>query len=197
MLIIVCILAFFSLFPPSYAQLDELENNKNATTSEAMSDRNWTTYKSDVFGISFDYPSGWNIQEKENRFDSGPDVSVSDYDTIFSASKTTDRPEDNPLKSSAISTSTRMLEERIAQGEKDTIIQATDVKKYKVGGERTGTFVTKHEDGVSSPIGMQTFIVFHNGDGYMLNFRAPAESFDNPETQDIMNGIIQSFRFIP
>jgi hypothetical protein len=153
-------------------------------------------FTSDVFGISFDYPSTWNAAEKENRFASGADVSATDTDLEFTVSKVIDRSEDNPLKTSALSSNTRMIQEGIAKSGKDTIIEATDVKKYKVGGERAGTFVTKHDDGISPQTGVRNFIVVHDGDGYMLNFRAPTETFDYPETQNILNQLIQSFKFL-
>lgn len=192
------IVGFFVLThsPSSYAQL-ELENKGNLSTiNQTGIGENWTAYNSAVYGISFDYPSGWNLKEKENRFDSSADVAVHNNDIRFSASKVIDRPIDNPLKLSGLLESTRTIEDGVIQGGKDTSVEPTNVKKYKVGGERTGTFVTKHDDGISPPTGIQTFIIFHKGDGYMLIFRAPVQTFDSPETQSLMSRIIQSFEFV-
>ena len=185
-----------SAIPFSYAQLDEPVSAAENSTSESFATGNWTTFTSDVFGISFDYPSTWNVEEKGNRFDAGADVAVSNGDIRFSAFKVLDRPEDNPLKTSALAFNTRMIQDGVEKGGQDTIIEATDVKKYKIGGERAGTFVTKHDDGTFPPSGVQTFFVTHNGDGYMIIFRAPTETFDTPETQVTMNKMIKSFKFL-
>jgi hypothetical protein len=88
-----------------------------------------------------------------------------------------------------------MLQEAAVADEKTTLIEPTDVKKYKIGGERTGTFVTKVDDGISA-FGLQNFFVINNGDGYLFGFRASTETFDEPKSQNIMNKIIYSFLFL-
>jgi PsbP-like protein len=143
-------------------------------------------------GISFDYPSDWEVQEKENRFDTGADVSVSNGDLKFFVSKL-DRPVDDPL--TGLPEFARSLEQGLARDETNTIIEHTDVKKYKISGESAGTFLVKTDDGTSS-YGIQVFAVIHAGDGYMLNFRDSTKTFDTPETQMIMNKILQSFKFL-
>lgn len=182
-----------SQFPSSYGQPGELQNNTNVTSDKKVG--NWTTYTNDMLGISFVYPSDWNVEEKQNRFDSGADVTVSGDDARFVFLKAIDRSEDDPLKPSGIAKSTKMLQDAAAANGDTTVIEPTDVKKYKIGGERTGTFVTKVDDGVA-PFGLQNIFVIHNGDGYLLGFRASTENFDEPETQNIMDRIIHSFVFL-
>jgi hypothetical protein len=48
----------------------------------------WSTYSNKKLGISFEYPSTWTVEEKTNRFDTFPDVLVSnDKDKPFQAFK--------------------------------------------------------------------------------------------------------------
>ncbi len=182
----VCIMFSYLVTQVSYGQ----GGNETSTSTGA-----WTTYKNDLHGFSFDYPSSWNVEEKENRFDSAGDVSVSAGDIKFSATMAIDRPEDRPLKPSALLSSTRTMEEKIAGSGQNILIEPTDVEKYSVGGEKAGSFIVKHDDGTSPSTGIQNFLVFHNGDGYFLIFQAPTETFDSPETQNTLNKILQSFKF--
>lgn len=60
------------------------EENVTLDASTNLSkEGNWTNYTNDRVGISFDYPSKWELQEKENRFDTGPDLDISDGSTRF------------------------------------------------------------------------------------------------------------------
>lgn len=174
------------LVPHSYGQTD------NETLSSVTE---WKTYQNELVGFSFDYPSSWDLNEKPNRFDSAADAEVSGNDMRFIVRKAIDRTEDNPLKTSALLTSTRSLQEGMSIDQGYTIIEPADVKKYTVGGERAGTFLVKHDDGISPAKASQIIMVFHNGDGYMLNFWTPTETFDNPETQNTITKILQSFKF--
>ena len=190
MIISVC-----SLIPLSYGQIDELSNDRNVTsankTSEPLTTGNATKYTSKNLGITFEYPSGWVLNENQDR---KGNVTVSYGAAKFVVLKAIDRPKSSPLKSSDIAKSTRILQVA-ATTENATVVKATDVKKYKIGDEMTGTFVTKVNDGVSS-FKLQDFFVIHGGDGYLLGFRAPTETFEEPETQNIMNKIMHSFKFL-
>ena len=183
-IVISCILSI-----PVYAQTNDTDANNNSSNSNLVG---WKTYTSDSIGISFDYPSDWQVQEKENRFDTGADVSVSNGDLKFWVVKL-DRPADDPL--TGLPAFTRTLEQGLAQDKTNTIIEHTDVKKNKIGGESAGTLLVKTDDGISS-YGIQLFAVIHAGDGYMLNFRDSTKTFDTPETEAIMNKILQSFKFL-
>lgn len=145
-------------------------------------------------GISFDYPSGWDAKEKTNRFDSGADLSVSDNNTKFFIIKF-DRPKDNPLSSSDLRENTELFANAVTKSENTVLVEGADVTKYKIGGEKAGSYVTRVDDGVS-PDGVQTFVIIHQGDAYTLNFADSIESFDSPETQSILNKILQSFKFL-
>ena len=123
------------------------------------------------------------------------DVSVSKGYMKFGVSKTLDRPADNPLKSSDIGEITRGIEQVTEKDKEMSIVEPMDVKKYTVGAEKSGTFIVKFKVGVAQT-GLQLTYVVHNGDLYLLSFQDSTSTFDSPETQSILNKLIQSFRFL-
>lgn len=174
----------------AFGQTDTIENSANNSTST-----NWSMYTSDNVGVSFNYPSEWDVIEKENRFDvTAADVLVSGDNADF-AVKIIDRTEDRPLKSYALLSSTKMLEDALSQNSDTAVIEHSSTEKYKVGGEKAGSFLLGFDKG-GIPSGMQNLIVFHEGDGYMLSFIAPSQTFDSSETQGLLNKIIESFNFL-
>jgi len=189
-----------SLVSPSYGQPKQLLNDGNGNvssgnkTNEPVATGNWTKYNDDKLGIAFQYPSGWNIEEKQNASDSRKNVTVSSGNIKFVVLKAINMPKDDPLKSSDIARSTRILK-NAAGAENATIVKETDTKKYRIGGERTATFITRINDNVSA-FKLQDFFVIHDGDGYLLAFRAPVEIFDEPDSQKILNKIMRTFKFL-
>lgn len=177
--------------PFGYAQLENITTTSNLSSG---TNGNWTTYTNDVFGMSFDYPSGWEVKEKKNRFDSGSDVSVFNGTTKFFVI-ILDGSKDNPLRSSDIRENTQILADTAVKNENTILIEGPDVTKYRIAGERAGSFVTKVDNGIS-PHGIQTFVVIHSGDAYVLNFLDSTQTFDSPLTQSLMNRILQSFKFV-
>ena len=193
---IIAVFSIPSLISSIYAQSDEQESrDDSAPINFSRGQGNWTTYTSELFGISFDYPSGWNVSEKQDRFDDATDVSVSKGYMKFGVSKTLDRPADNPLKSSDIGEITRGIEQVTEKDKEMSIVEPMDVKKYTVGAEKSGTFIVKFKVGVAQT-GLQLTYVVHNGDLYLLSFQDSTSTFDSPETQSILNKLIQSFRFL-
>ncbi|MDP9306308.1 MAG: hypothetical protein M3O68_08200 [Thermoproteota archaeon] len=91
-----------------------------------------------------------------------------------------------------------MLEKGATLKDPNTIIiEHTDTQKYKIGGERTGTFLLKRvHEGEGSDVAQQVFYFTHNGDGYSVSFTDSTLTFDLPETQNILNRIIHSFKFL-
>ena len=65
-LIITGTILLWSLHPIIFAQSEENTIENSNTNSNLV---NWTTYTNDDIGVSFDYPAGWDVSEKENRFD--------------------------------------------------------------------------------------------------------------------------------
>jgi hypothetical protein len=51
-----------------------MDENNNPTP--AINGLEWKTYSNDKFGFSVEYPSNWIINEKTNRFEFGPALSI-------------------------------------------------------------------------------------------------------------------------
>lgn len=181
------VIAVHSFALISYSQTSNLSPS-NATE--------WKAYVNQEVGFSFEYPSDWNLEEKQNRFETTtPDAAVSNGEIKFGAVKAIDRTDNNPLKPSTIKTDTEKIEESIARVPGNAIIEHANTQKYKIGGEKAGTFLVAISDEASRQA-VQTFFVVHDGDGYMLNFSDSTETFDSPQTQNILNKILSSFKFL-
>ena len=178
------LLGFAALIPLTYAQ-------SNGVSTSNLTGGNWTTYTNEVIGISFDYPSGWGIKEKQNRFDSVADVIISD-DTNHSQFRISKS--EGPFTSD-VGDSTRYAEKHFDEEDELEIIESTDVKKYEIGGDKTATFLAKSDE-EDSQYGIQFIYVIHKENLYLLAFRDLTSTFDTPASQSILNKFIQSFRFL-
>jgi len=80
---------------PATPAVNQNQNTNTATTTSDIDTSDWKTYRNEVIGIEFDYPSYWFSLESENRGDSEqnsfsldlPDLShldhtLIDYDNI-------------------------------------------------------------------------------------------------------------------
>lgn len=184
----VAIISLF-IFIPVYAQSNEsvTENYSNISN---MGDSK--TFTSDSIGISFNYPSKWEVQEKQNRFENAPDVSVSNGTTNFIVSKT-DSTYNKKIKDLGLYEATKSMQ-RTAEDNGGQIIEQANVSKYRIGGEPTGTLLYAQHELIS--IAAQIFILEHKGQAYLLGFKDSTKTFDSPETQMIMNKILKSFKFL-
>ena len=191
---IICLFTLGSDYLTSYGQLQNSSINESNTPPSNAGE--WTIYKNEKIGFSFEYPNDWDLEEKQNRFETTTaDAAVSNGVTKFAVLKAIDRSDSNPLKPSTIQDDTEKLEQSIARLPGNTIIEHADTKKYDIGGEKTGTFLVTSSDGASQTA-IQSFFVVHDGDGWMLNFMDSTETFDSTETQDTLNRILVSFKFL-
>ena len=194
LLSIICLFTLDSDRLSTYSQLEDSSVNESSASSSSSTE--WITYKNEKIGFAFDYPTGWDLEEKQNRFETTTmDAAVSNGETRFEIVKALDRSDNNPLKPFTMQRDTEKLEESIGKLPGNTVIEHADTSKYEIGGERTGSFLVASSDGASQQA-IQTFFVVHDGDGYMLNFRDSTETFDSPETQNTLNKILTSFKFL-
>lgn len=184
----------FLCLQTNFAQVGASASEENNSGIAFSNLTNWTTYESQVSGISFNYPAEWDVEEKQNRFDSGGDVTVSDGFTKFSVLVLPKATNDLLVTYGLVET-TRTTENAFSNKEGITIIEDSDFKKYKIDGERSGTILLKNE-GELIDYAQQFILVEHNKKGYALAFQDSTLTFDEPATQNIMNRILQSFRFL-
>ena len=77
-----------------------------------------------------------------------------------------------------------------------TVIEPTDIKKYKIAGERTGTFVTKVDVTELRHLGYRIFLLYIMRMDISWVLEPLLRHSMNPETQNIMDRIIHSFVFL-
>jgi hypothetical protein len=116
----------------------------------------WATYTSDKYGISFEYPSDWVVEEKTNRFESGSDVLASNGLNMF---KFMNPPQADPevIRQAGFQT----IATTIANGlTKDHyIIETIDFNKYRIGGKDAGSFLYVSNVANESELPTQAFII--------------------------------------
>ncbi len=76
------------------------------------------------------------------------------------------------------------------------IIEGMDFDKYSIDGKETATFLYRAQTELGIDIPSQAFIV--NDDGSLVNFdyQDTKSSSDTPESQGVMNPIINSIKFL-
>ena len=97
----------------------------------------YKVFSSDRLGMSFEYPSSWTIEEKENRFDSGLEVMVQDGLNVFSVLSRDDTIKEG-VESLGFETVVNMLKNKlVSQG---TLIEDSNFDRYEIDGREIGTF---------------------------------------------------------
>jgi hypothetical protein len=89
----------------------------------------------------------------------------------------------------------KVIEDVTGEKEGYTIIEGTDMTKYRIDGKRTGTFLAK-SDGELLDVAQQLFVVEDKGKGYIFGFEDSTLTFDDTETEEIMNRILESIKFV-
>jgi len=160
----------------------------------------YSNFTSEQYKIKFQYPSDWTVDEKTSRFDEGtsiklssPSLGAGDFfiqyaNDLLTGFGNTD------LKAAVYET----LKDAISDYKyKYSIIE----KPYfiKIGDKDAGTFVyswkDKYED-YATLWGTQMWIVFVGENGYLINFMQPASSFDNADSTEIRDRLINSIEFL-
>lgn len=90
---------------------------------------------------------------------------------------------------------TKVIEDVTGEKESYTIIKGTDMDKYKIDNKRAGSFLAKSENELFD-VAQQLFVVENKGKGYIFGFEDSTLTFDDSETQDIMNRILESIKFV-
>ncbi|MGD9672438.1 MAG: PsbP-related protein [Candidatus Nitrosocosmicus sp.] len=191
-------LLFHEFSKDALATLDISGSQSTATTTT-----NYTTYTSTKYGITFEYPADWDLTEKTNRFDSGPDVEVDDGFNSFKFLDKDDRlnVEDNIFIDLEFVTTT--LQNSLVDGSKgDRLIESVSLDEYRIDGHETGSFLYVHDPTSewSVPIGFEVaslmLAVDNDGDVYTMSYSDNVRDFDTPQGEEIRNHILNSFHFL-
>ena len=171
-----------------------VDNNPNATIelADSTDSLNYIPYSNSNLGISFEYPSTWSLDEKENRFDTGADVTVGDGLHLFSLIRFDDdfnKQGVDLLGLSGVAEQTKPADHRM--------IGQVEENKYIVDGEDSASYVSVNDNSiVNSNAAMETIMVLHDETVFLMRYQDMQDKFDTPESQQIINHIMDSFRFI-
>ena len=149
-------------------------------------------YTNQKLGISFEYPSSWTLDEKENRFDIGAEAMVYDGLNMFKVLFREDSMKEF-IDSLGFETVAESMEDSISNP--TNLIEGMNFDKYSIDGKETATFLYLAQTELGIDLPTQAFIV--NDDGSLVNFgyQDTKSNFDTPESQGVMNHIINSIKF--
>ncbi|MDN5845818.1 MAG: hypothetical protein L0H53_06035, partial [Candidatus Nitrosocosmicus sp.] len=170
-----------------------IENNANATLQleDSTDSLNYIPYSNSNLGVSFEYPSTWTLEEKQNRFQLAADVTVGDGLHLFSLIRFDDdfnKQGVDLLGLSGVAEQTKPADHRM--------IGQVEENKYIVDGEDSASYVSVNDNSiVNSNAAMETIMVLHDGTMFLMRYQDTQDKFDSPESQQIINHIIDSTSF--
>lgn len=153
----------------------------------------WVDYTSEKYGLSLQVPSNWDIVEKQNRLTqtNSPELTVTNPENKINRLTFQDLSYMNPqFDLLGLETMTVMMSNSFIKGG-STLIENVDMDQYEIDGQETGTFLT-----VKNIVADRTFMVENDDNGYMIRYQNFAGLFEDPESQEIMNHMIESIKFL-
>lgn len=188
---------FFPFSGDSEATLD-INNGSSKIESDS-----YDSYNNSTLGISFEYPSNWTLAEKQYSFDVGePDVQVSEFKfpsiyRIFNYISNSEEADQNLKLGIDLEEITKEYKVHlINKYERANATESPVLQEYIVGNYPVGTFILDTNDEIlGSPVTQQIFLVDRNDEINILEYITLKEDFTTKESQEILNHIINSFRF--
>jgi hypothetical protein len=181
----------------------------------------WKNYNSTASGLSIDYPSTWNIQDKQNRFEEtcsncteGIDLTIDSFvnvsgiihllDPDFMSFAVITHPE---VPDRNITTLTTTIMDGLLESDKTQIdsqdfenrlIEGVNTSRYKIGGENAGSFITVFEEKNNDYKDAYEYVVtIHNNRVYQFSFMSsPAGVFDTPRVTEIRKHMLDSIKWL-
>ncbi|MGE0389957.1 MAG: hypothetical protein AB7P13_07470 [Candidatus Nitrosocosmicus sp.] len=156
----------------------------------------YSLYTNVKHGISFEYPSDWVIDDTPNRFIPKSDIQITNPNDKFNAF-TINRDQDKTLMASMgglLKYDQEFVKFKEENYPEERIVEYSNYSEYKIGGYET----VKHTTAKGPYIiyGVESFIVDTPNAIYRITYQNSAELFDSPESQEIMNHVINSIRFL-
>jgi hypothetical protein len=154
---------------------------------------NFTEYSDTRLGVSFEYPSGWQLNDNINRFAKNSDVTVYNNSNSFRVMKSQ-------------STSDAILVEKLGGPREivdiilppeERVVGQIEENKYMIDGIDAVSVLTALEGIENIPDkGFERFLLMHEGILYIFTYQDTIEKFDTKESQDTLKHIINTIRFL-
>jgi hypothetical protein len=164
-----------------------------ASNNSTENNLNYTIYSDDRLGISFEYPSDWNVEEKINRFSKYSDVLVYNGNNSFKIMK------------SQSNSDTVMAEKlgglkeivQIILPPEERVVGEIEENKYTIDDSDTVSVLTAMEGLTNIPDkGLERILLIHDDVLYILTYQNTVNEFDSKQSQETIARILSSFRFI-
>ncbi|HSA75386.1 MAG TPA: PsbP-related protein [Candidatus Nitrosocosmicus sp.] len=161
------------------------------TTNETQP--HFTKYSDTRLGVSFEYPSDWQINDKINRFAKNSDITVYNDSNSFRVMK------------SQSSSDSALVEKLGGPKEIVDIILPSDERvvgqieesKYMIDGIKAISVLTVREGITDVPNkGFELFLLIHDDSLYIFTYQDTVERSDTKESQDTLNHILKTIRFM-
>jgi len=199
---VIPISIFFSL-QTIYAQT----SNPNSTqTNNTTNQTQWKVYTTNKFGFSIQYPQSWTISEKQNRFESGVELTIESPDISDPNRGAFNFVSSGPTPTNNIRILTNIIIDELVGGfdvDYDRrLIENANITRYKIDGENAGAFLfvtDSKELGDRTPVPVtaaEVVMTIHNGKSYFFQFISSPETFDNPILTDIRQHMFNSIKWL-
>jgi hypothetical protein len=168
----------------------------------------WTEFTDNAIGIKLQYPQQWEVEEKESKFDEGPDVVISDNSESNFGKIKIMKPTRAGLADAEFATLT--AQNAIRDKEDTRIIEEISMDTYRIAGEEAGTFLYTlpspltdllTESNTESMFGslldevaQQMVITVHGDKMYAFVFEASTDEFES--YKETMDHVFSSIEFL-
>lgn len=154
---------------------------------------NYTIYSDDRLGISFEYPSDWNVEEKINRFSKYSDVLVYNGNNSFKIMKS--QSNSDTVMAEKLGGLREVVE--IILPPEERVVGEIEENRYVIDGSDTVSVLTAMEGLINIPDkGLERILLIHNDVLYILTYQNTVVEFDSKQSQETIQYILSSFRFI-
>jgi len=196
-------------FKDNVAIIEKMVNKTTISTSTALDDPiQWATFNDKGLGISLEHPLGWEIQQKENKFDEGPEVTISDTSANTGEIKILKPTQISSLYDAELATI--MAKNAVNDNEDTRIIEEIDMGVYQIGGKEAGTFLYSLPNPLSDLItdtntkslfgefldeyAQQMVVTVYKKKMYVFVFQASTPEFES--YKETMDHIFRSIKFL-
>jgi hypothetical protein len=154
---------------------------------------NYIIYSDDRLGISFEYPSDWNVEEKINRFSKYSDVLVYNGNNSFKIMKS--QSNSDTVMAEKLGGLKEVVE--IILPPEERVVGEIEENRYTIDGSDTVSILTAMEGLTDIPDkGLERILLIHDDVLYILTYQNTVGEFDSTQSQETIQHILSSFRFI-
>ncbi len=168
-------------------------------TTENVYGVQYQNYSSTKYGIQFQYPSDWAVDEKTGRFDEGADIAV-DSPTIsdgFIIIESVNATGDSGLAFKSHVYNLFKAEVTGDYSKEHVVIEKPSF--MTIDNQQVGTYLLTSKDKYEESANKwadQTWIVSMPSHSYIIKLTSIVDVFDNPTTTEIRDHFIKSIKFL-